>query len=103
MSGQLAKLSQAEGQRLGLPNDFKSWSPFPFAGMNQQDARTAIEDGEFYWVENFLLTGRGSYRTLWDKGAALYTASGNTIVYFQWFNIGASSYCALFFSDGTAA
>ena len=103
MSGQLAKLSQAEGQRLGLPNDFKSWSPFPFAGMNQQDARTAIEDGEFYWVENFLLTGRGSYRTLWDKGSALYTASGNTIVYFQWFNIGASSYCALFFSDGTAA
>lgn len=102
-SNQLRQLSASEGKRLGLPEDFKSWSPFPFSGMNQHDSRPAIDDGEFFWVENFLLTGRGSYRTTYDKGTALYTASGNFIVYFQWFNIGAQSYCAVFFSDGTAA
>lgn len=80
----------------------KTWSAFPFAGINQQDARTAIEDQEFYWLENLLPTGKGCLRAIWDAGAPLYVASGNTIVYFQWFNIAAAIYCAVFLSDGTA-
>lgn len=98
----MRRVSAAEGKRLGLPEDFKAWSAFPFAGVNQQDARTAMEDAEFYWLENFLNTGRGSLRTLWDTGSPLYTAAGKSIVYFSWFNIGASVYCAVFLSDGTA-
>lgn len=99
----IARLSAAEGKRLGLPEDFKIWTAFPFGGINQEDARTAIMDSEFYWLENFILTGKGSLRALWDVGPALYTAPGTlTIVYFNWFNIGSGNNCAVFLSDGTA-
>lgn len=104
MSGsRTAQLSAKEQERLGLPGNWKTYSPFPFSGMNQEDARNALEDPEFYWVENFLLTGKGSYRTLWGEGEAIYTApAGKTIVYFLWFNIADQTSCAVFLSDGTA-
>jgi hypothetical protein len=99
----LAKLSAAASKRLGIPDTVEFWSMFPFGGMNQQDARTALQDSETFWCENFLLTGRASLRTLWDKGAPLYTApTGKTIVYFAWFNLGPVYYVAIFLSDGTA-
>ena len=105
MSGaqQQAKLSRQQTADFGLPEDFQTYSANPFGSMNQQDARTAMDDNEFFWLENFILTGKGSLRTLWDIGPALYTrVSTATIVYFQWFNIGKLSYCAVFLSDGTA-
>src|ERR1700722_4189193 len=99
----LGKLSAAASKQLGLPPGLNFASPWPFAGMNQQDARTALEDQEFFWIENYLLTGKASLRTLWDQGPALYTApAGKTIVYFSWFNIGTTYYVAVFLSDGTA-
>lgn len=102
-SNQIAQLSGKEGERLGLPPNTKFWSTGAFAGINQQDARTAIDDTEFFWVENFLLTGKGYYRTLWDQGAPLYTPSdGKEIVYFYSFNIGDADYFAVFLDDGTA-
>jgi hypothetical protein len=103
MSGALSKLSQSASKRLGLPDDVSFYAPFPFSGMNQQDARTALQDTEFFWIENYLLTGNASLRTLWDIGAPLYTSpSGKTIVYFSWYNIGSTYYVAVFLSDGTA-
>jgi hypothetical protein len=106
MSGRndnISKLSQEEGQRFGLPGTIRFWNAQPFGSMNQEDARTAIEDSEFFWLENLMITGKSSLRTLYDKGAALYTApAGKTIVYFSWFNINANNACAVFLSDGTA-
>lgn len=99
----LAKLSSAAAKRLGIPADVNFYSPFPFAGMNQQDARTALEDQEFFWVENFILTGKASLRTLWDKGPTLYTATtSRRIVWFAWYNLGPVYYVAVFLDDGTA-
>ena len=99
----ITKLSQAEEQRLGVPGNTKFWSAAPFGSMNQSDARTALEDNEAYWLENFLLTGKGSLRTLYDKGPALYSATGGkTIIYFSFFNINNMTNCAVFLSDGTA-
>ena len=99
----LGQLSAAAQKTLGLPPEIKFASAFPFAGMNQQASRTAMDDKEFYWVENFLLLGPAKYRTLWDIGPALYTApAGKTIVWTSWFNIGAIQYAAVFLSDGTA-
>ena len=97
MSGSRQQLEQ-----LGLPADFKAFGAEPFGGMNWQDSRTSIGDTEFYWLENFVKLGSGRLRTLYDHGPALYTAAGQTIVYFAWFNIGPVYYCAVFFSDGTA-
>lgn len=97
------RLSAAAQQRLGMPEGLQFHSPFPFAGMNTQASRIAIADQEFYWLENFIRIGDGKLRTLWDKGTALYTITGSaTIVSFYWFYIGATSYVAVFLSDGTA-
>ena len=97
------KLSAKVAKEMGLPEGFKTFSPFPFGSINQQSSRIAIADSELFYSENFIRIGDGNFRTLWDRGAALYTApAGKTMVYFFWYNIGSVSYCATFLSDGTA-
>lgn len=98
-----SKLSKSEGARLGLPEGIGFYSSAPFGSLNLTDDRIAIEDNEFFYLENFIRIGKCSLRTLWDRGTALYTApSGKTIIYFFWFSIGLTEYCAVFLSDGTA-
>jgi hypothetical protein len=97
------EISAKAGQALGLPSGFKVYSPFPFKGMNWQDAPHAMDDHEFYWIENFVRLGNGRLRTLGDKGSPVYTApTGTTIVYFEFYTLGTSYYCAIFLSDGSA-
>lgn len=97
------KLSSKESDRLGLPEGIAFYSSFPFGTMNLTDAREAIQDNELFYLENFIRIGHGKLRTLWDRGADLYTApAGKTIVSFFWFAIGLTTYCAVFLSDGTA-
>jgi hypothetical protein len=97
------EISAKASQALGLPPGFKVYSPFPFKGMNWQDAPHAIDDHEFYWIENFVRLGNGNLRTLGDKGSPVYTSpTGKTIVYFEFYTLGTSYYCAIFLSDGSA-
>ena len=97
------QLSQAAQAALGFPPNYQRATPFPFAGINQTDDREALQDQEFYWIENLLKTGNGRLRALWDVGASLYTAAtGRTMVSFYWFNIGPVNYCAVFLDNGTA-
>lgn len=97
------KLSAKAAEKLGLPDGYTTFTPFPFGGMNQQSSRVALDDKEFFFRENFIRIGDGNLRTLWDKGAPLYTApTGKTIVYFFFYNIGSTNYVAVFLSDGTA-
>ena len=97
------EISAKAGQALGLPPGFKVYSPFPFKGMNWQDAPHAMDDHEFYWIENFVRLGNGNLRTLGDKGSPVYTSpTGTTIVYFEFYTLGTSYYCAIFLSDGSA-
>lgn len=99
MSGSRSQKSQ---QRLGLPDGFKVATAFPFKGVNQSASRIAMDDAEFFWLENLIRIGDGNLRTLWDAGAAFYSApTGKTIAYFFWYNIGAQVYVAVFLSDGT--
>lgn len=100
---QYLKLSAKAAEKLGLPDGIKFYSPFPFGGMDQQSSRVALKDNEFFYRENFIRIGDGNMRTLWDKGAPIYTVpSGKTIVEFFFFNIGSTSLVAVFLSDGTA-
>ena len=97
------KLSQSAQAKLGLPEGFQLYSPFPFGGMNQQASRIAMADSEFYWRENFIRIGDGNLRTVWDVGHPLYTKTGSaTIVSFFFYYIGPVAYVVVFFSDGTA-
>ena len=97
------EISGKAGQALGLPPGFKVYTPFPFKGINAQDAPHAIEDQEFTWVENFVRLGNGRLRALGDKGPSFYTApTGTTIVYFRFYTLATTQYCAIFLSDGSA-
>src|ERR1700691_1939941 len=90
-------------ESLGLPPGFRTYSPFPFAGMNVQSSPLAMADNEFLYLENFVRLGDGNLRTVWDKGSPIFTATGGlTVVWYAFFNIGAVYYCAVFLSDGSA-
>ena len=97
-----AQLSSKAQEALGIAPGTKFWSPFPFAGMNVSASRVAIDDKQFFYLENFFKAGDGKLRTAWDVGPSIYTASGKTILSFFWFNIGLIDYVAVFFTDGTA-
>lgn len=74
-----------------------------FAGLNTRAKRPAIADEEFSWLENFYPIGNGNLRTVYDKGATLYTApAGRTILHYVPYNIGSTSYIAVFLDNGTA-
>src|SRR5208282_2909904 len=78
-------------------------SPYPFGGMNTEASPPAVDDKEFIWRENFIRMGDGNLRTAWDAGTSIYTApGGKTIIYFAFYTIGATYYCAVFLSDGSA-
>lgn len=96
--------SQRAQQRLGLPEGFNVYSAFPFKGVNQSASRIAMDDADFFWLENYVKIGDGKLRTLWDAGPAFYTASvaGTILPLICWFNIGSAIYAAVFINDGTA-
>jgi hypothetical protein len=99
----IAQLSQSLQNSMGVPQGLQVKSPFPFAGINREASPIAIGDQEFVWLENYLKTGDGDLRALYDHGTPLYTTSGGrTIVSFSGFNIASSYYFAVFLDDGTA-
>jgi hypothetical protein len=93
-----------ENQRFfGLSSTFKTYTPYPFGSIDQVSSRQGMEDKDFYWIENYLRTGNGNLRALWDQGTALFTApAGKTIVYFFFYYISNNNFAAVFLSDGTA-
>lgn len=101
---QTERLMQQEAKFFGLEQGYKQFAMYPFGGMNQMStSRLDGKDNEAWWQENLIKTGDGCLRTLWDKGTALYTASGGkTIIYYFFYNIGSANYVAIFLSDGTA-
>ena len=99
----MAKMTSKEADKLGLPDGFEIFSPFPFAGMNLESDRIGMADQEFYELTNMLKIGDGRLIAVLDNAPPLYTAPSNkTIISFFWFNIGSSNACAVFLSDGTA-
>ena len=98
------QISQAAARALNLPDGFKTYSPYPFGGLNLQSSPIAIGDQEFTYVENFFKLGDGYLRTAWDVGPPLYTLTtpGLSIVSFFFYTIGTNYYVAVFLSDGSA-
>lgn len=74
-----------------------------FGGLNTRAKRPAIGDQEFSWLENLYPIGDGNMRTVYDKGSVLYTTTNpRTILHYVPFNIGSTSYIAVFLDNGTA-
>src|SRR5262249_22146161 len=71
--------------------------------LNTKSKRPAIQPNEFSWIENLMPIGHGNMRTLYDKGANLYTTSNpRTIISHFPFNLGSVNYVAVFLDDGSA-
>ncbi len=73
-----------------------------FGGINTKSPRTSIQDNQFSWLENLFPIGSGNLRAMFGKDSGIYTASGATIVYKCFYNIGSVAYCAVFLSNGSA-
>ena len=103
--GQQSGLAKALQQRFALPDTLKIVTPFPFAGMNTQASRLALDDKELFYVENYIKVGDGFYRTLYDIGTPLFvlgSGDNRTIISFSAYNIGLTNYFIVFFNDGSA-
>ena len=83
--------------------DRKFFTLEKFGSLNTKNQRPSIQDNEFSWIENMMPIGDGNLRTMWSNGPAIYTAPGGlTIIYMYFYNIGSTTYCAVFLNDGTA-
>lgn len=75
-------------------------------GINTNSSREAIADQEMYWSNGFFPIGTNKLRTMWGIGDAIFTTDdlplGTTIVFFDFYNIGATPYCFAVISDGSA-
>lgn len=100
------QLTQAAAKALNLPDGFKTYSPFPFGGMNSQSSITAFDDKDFYLLENLFRLGDGYLRAGWDVGPPIIDTVGAgsdyQIVSFFFYTIGPKYYCAVFFNNGIA-
>jgi hypothetical protein len=71
-------------------------------GLDTSGGRTGVPDEKCYWIDGFIRVGPRQLRTLWDVGSAIFTRTDSlTIVFFDFFNIGATPYCVVFMSDGS--
>lgn len=84
-------------------------SPTPFViedfgGIDTKARRPAIKPSDFYWIENWIPIGPGNLRTLYDRETTpIYSAPNpRTIIFYYFYNIGSTRYCAIFLDDGTA-
>ena len=83
--------------------DGKFFTLQQFATLNTKAGRPSIGDQEFSWIENMMPIGDGNLRTLYSNGQTIFTATaGLQIIYYYYYNINATTYVAVFLSDGTA-
>lgn len=88
---------------IGFPPGFQYVGIEKWLGVNTQPQRASIEDDQVYWLENIQPIGEGNARFMYGRGATLYTVpAGRSIIYYESFSIGFSTYFAVFLDNGTA-
>lgn len=86
---------------VGLADQGKFFRLEKYKSLNTKAARTAIDDQEFSWIENFIQLGDGNLRTVWGPSPPLYTVTvGRTITYFFPFNIANVFYHLVILDNG---
>jgi hypothetical protein len=99
----IAGLSARAQQALGLPEGIDFYQAAPFDGMNQQDSPLAMPPSEMVLVENFIHTGAGALKAVWDAGQSIFNApAGTSVVYMYFYALNESNKAAIFLSDGSA-
>jgi hypothetical protein len=73
-----------------------------FEGINTATLRPGVEDKEAAWLDGFMPLGPGrNLRIMPDVGAPLATFATNSVVFYDFTNIGTTPYCVVFKSDGS--
>lgn len=79
------------------PFVFESWQ-----GLNTDPGRAGVGQEQAYWIDGFFPVAPRKLRTLPDVGTALYTAAtGRTVEFFAFYNIGTTPYIAVFLDNGS--
>ena len=95
-------------ERLGLPDDLRLYTPFPFEGMDAKSSPVAIKDDAFARILNMVRIGSGQLAFVPGNGPVFYTAATThgsaTIVNYEFFlRVDTNQqYVAVFLSDGSA-
>lgn len=73
-----------------------------FQGINTSTSRYGVDDQQMAWCDGFIPIGPKQLRTMYDIGAALWTAPADRfIVFFDFGNIGPTPIMVAFLSDGS--
>lgn len=79
------------------PLVFEDWN-----GISTSTNRAGVDDKQAYWLDGFFPIAPRNLQTLYGVGTALYTAGGGrTIIFFTFYNIGATPYMAVFLDNGS--
>ncbi len=72
-----------------------------FNGINTATLRLGVDDKEAAWLDSFMPLGpERNLRTMPDVGPALATFPVNSVIFYDFANIGATPYCIVFLSTG---
>ena len=72
-----------------------------FGGINTATTRPGVDDKQMYWCDGFIPLARMNLRTLPGVGPALFTPpDGDTVQFFDFFNIGTTPYMLAIVSTG---
>lgn len=86
----------------GFPSNAGILAFEKFITLNTKSPRPAIKDEEMSWCDGFMPIGINNLRTLYGVGDSLYTATGgNTIPWFNFWNIGTTPIAIVLLSDGS--
>lgn len=96
----MVNLPGKQGQSTPEAQVIQNWG-----GLNTKASRPGIGNEEFAWVMNFMPVGDQNMRVMYAEGDALYSVPNplqDTIIFEFAYNIGNTSYQAVFLDDGTA-
>jgi hypothetical protein len=72
-----------------------------FEGMDTSALRPGVDDKKAAWLDGFMPLAKRNLRTMYGIAPALFTATGgDRVVFFDFFNIGATPYCLTVVSTG---
>lgn len=72
-----------------------------FDGVYTTTSRPGVDDKQMWWCDGFMPIGRRFLRTMYGTGSPIYTVGANSVVCFDFANIGATPYMIVFRQDGT--
>lgn len=101
-----AAAPEARGQQFGerqnpyLPPGPKPMAMEQFNGINTNTTRPGVPDDQCWWMDNFMPLAQRNLRTMYGIGASVYTASGTTVLFYEFANIGTLPIMVVFLANG---